>query len=79
MAQNIAERRAAHGLETVSLVFADVGHVLTGSGWRPTTQYNLGPSKIGGTPEANARAQAVVWAQTLAFLKRTLGPKAAAL
>jgi dienelactone hydrolase len=73
MAQNIAERRAAHGLETVSLVFTDAGHLLSGSGWAPTTQYNAGPNKTGGTPQANARAQAEVWASTLAFLNRTLG------
>ena len=40
MAQNIAERRAAAGLETVALIFPDAGHALSGTGWMPTTQYN---------------------------------------
>ncbi|ELX09433.1 dienelactone hydrolase family protein [Janthinobacterium sp. HH01] len=72
MAQNIAERRAAAGRDTVSLVYTDAGHVLNGSGWSPTTQYDAGPFKTGGTPEANARAQADTWRQTLAFFKRSL-------
>lgn len=73
MAQNIAERRAAAGLETVALIFPEAGHALGGSGWMPTTQYNVGPSKIGGTPQANAQAQARAFPETIAFLKRTLG------
>jgi dienelactone hydrolase len=72
MAQNIAERRAAAGLETLALIFPDAGHPLSGSGWMPTTQYNVGPSKSGGTPRANAQAQARAFPQTIAFLKRTL-------
>lgn len=77
MAQNIAERRAAAKLETVTLIYPDAGHALNGSGWSPTTQYNAGLFKIGGTAEANARAQAETWRETLAFLRRTLGVKAA--
>lgn len=73
MAQNIAERRAAAGLETVALIFPDAGHALGGTGWMPTTQYNAGLSKFGGTPQANAQAQARAFPETIAFLKRTLG------
>lgn len=73
MAQNIAERRAAAGLETLALIFPEAGHALSGAGWMPTTQYNTGPSKVGGTPQANARAQARAFPETIAFLKRTLG------
>jgi dienelactone hydrolase len=72
MAQNIAERRAAAGLETVALIFPEAGHAIAGSGWLPTTQYNVGPSKVGGTPQANAAAQARAFPETIAFLKRTL-------
>jgi dienelactone hydrolase len=72
MAQNIAERRAAAGLETIALIFPDAGHALSGTGWMPTTQYNADPVKVGGTPEANARAQARAFPETFAFLKRTL-------
>ena len=73
MAQNIAERRASVGLDTVSLVYSDAGHFVGGNGYSPTTQYNNGLSKVGGTPEGNARAQADAWPKTLAFLRRTLG------
>lgn len=73
MAQNIAERRAAAGLETVALIFPEAGHLLGGTGWMPTTQYDVGPFKAGGTPQANAQAQARAYPETIAFLKRTLG------
>jgi dienelactone hydrolase len=73
MAQNIAERRTAAGLETVALIFPEAGHGLSGNGWTPTTQYNAGLNKSGGTPQANAAAQARAFPETVAFLKRTLG------
>ena len=72
MAQNISERRAAAGLVTTALIFPEAGHSLSGNGWMPTTQYNAGPSKSGGTPQANADAQARAFPETIAFLKRTL-------
>lgn len=75
MAHNIAERRAEARLDTVSLIYIDAGHYLTGTGYSPTTQYNLSPMKGGGTPEGNAKAQADAWPKTIAFLKRTLGVK----
>ena len=74
MSENIAKTRAAAGRETVALVYRDAGHALSGSGWNPTTQYNAGPMKMGGQPAADARAQADAFAQTLEFLRRTLGP-----
>ncbi len=76
MAQNIAERRAAAGLETATLIYTDAGHYLSGNGWGPTTQYNAGPSKSGGSPEGNARAQGDAYPKMIAFLKRTLGMNA---
>jgi dienelactone hydrolase len=75
MAQNIAERRAEAKLDTVTLVYVDAGHYLSGNGYNPTTQYDAGPSKAGGTPAGNAAAQADAWPKTIAFLKRTLGVK----
>jgi dienelactone hydrolase len=75
MAHNIAERRAEAKLETVSLIYPDAGHAVGGTGYNPTTQYDASPMKMGGTPEANARAQADAWPRTIAFLKRTLGVK----
>lgn len=74
MAQSIAERRWEAGLATEALLFPDAGHALYDHGQAPTTLHNRGLRKIGGTPEATARAQAIVWPRTLAFLKRSLGP-----
>jgi dienelactone hydrolase len=75
MAHNIAERRAEAKLDTVSLVYTDAGHWLGGHGYTPTTRVDDGPMKSGGTPEANAAAQADAWPKTIAFLKRTLAVK----
>ncbi|RJY10212.1 dienelactone hydrolase [Aurantiacibacter aquimixticola] len=60
MAQAIAERRIAAGLPTVSLVFTDAGHYLSGHGSRET-----------GNP-ANQFAQAEIWPATLAFFAEHL-------
>ena len=73
MAQNIAERRVEAKLETVSMIFTDAGEMLSGTGWNPRTQYNVGRFKTGGIPAAKANAQAEVWQATLAFLGRMLG------
>jgi dienelactone hydrolase len=74
MAQNIQATRNKAGLDTLALVYPDAGHYLGGNGFGPTTQYNAGPMKSGGTPAANARAQADAFGQVLSFLQRTLGP-----
>jgi hypothetical protein len=81
MAHNIAERRAEAKLknpkagETLSLIYVDAGHYLSGNGFQPTTQYDIGPNKGGGTPEGNARAQADQWPKVIDFLRRNLGVK----
>jgi dienelactone hydrolase len=72
MAQAIADTRRKAGLPTVALVFADAGHALGGPGLAPTTQFNAGPMKMGGTPDATARAQAQTFEATVAFLRRHL-------
>lgn len=72
MAQAIADARQQAALPTVALVFKDAGHALGGAGLSPTTQYNAGPMKMGGTPEATARAQAETFAATVAFLQQHL-------
>lgn len=74
MAQSIAERRIEAGVPVVALLFPDAGHALYETGYAPTTTRNRGPRKVGGTPEANARAQAHAWTETLRFLKRVLEP-----
>jgi dienelactone hydrolase len=74
MAEAIAASRRAAGRETVAVVYRDAGHFLGGTGWSPTTQYNAGPSKVGGTPAANARAQAEAFPRAFEFLAKALGP-----
>lgn len=74
MAAAIVGTRKQAGLETVAFIYPKAGHVLGGSGTAPTTQYDAGPMKLGGTPVANAHAQAEVFTGTLRFLQRTLGP-----
>lgn len=61
MAQNIAEIRAAAGLRTVSLVFTDAGHALSGNG---------APSER--RAEADTEAQKVIWPATLNFFAALL-------
>ena len=77
MAKNIAASRSGVASKrkiTQTLIYPNAGHLISGDGWRPTTQYNVSLSKVGGTPEGNAHAQADAWPNTLAFLKRHLGP-----
>jgi hypothetical protein len=75
MALAIAATRAKTGLPTETLVYRDAGHFLGGTGWSPTTQYNAGPMKSGGTPEATALAQAEVHARLVGFMQRSLQAK----
>lgn len=61
MAQIIAERRAKAGLPTVSLVFTDAGHSLSGDG-----------SPREGAREADIAAQQLIWPATLRFFEEHL-------
>lgn len=61
MAQAIAERRAEAGLPTVSLIFTDAGHSLSGTG-APSNWSN----------EEEIKAQKVVWPATLEFFAKHL-------
>jgi dienelactone hydrolase len=54
------------------LLYPGAGHGIVGSGWRPTTTHNTGVFNDGGTPEADARAQADAWTKMLAFLSEQL-------
>ncbi len=72
MAFAVAATRAKAGLPTVSLVFPEAGHFLGGTGTGPTTHYNDGPMKNGGTPMATARAQAATHAALLRFFAEQL-------
>ena len=73
MAANIAATRQKAGLSTVALVFPEAGHFLGGTGTGPSTHYNDGPMKNGGTPAATARAQAATHAALLKFFADSLG------
>lgn len=79
MAENIAASRHKAGRPTVALVYRDAGHALDGTGWSPTTQYNAGPAEIGGTPAANARAQAEVFPRVFELPAQRFGAGAGAL
>ncbi len=73
MAANIAATRQKAGLPTVALVYPEAGHFLGGTGTGPSTHYNDGPMKNGGTPAATARAQAATHAALLKFFADSLG------
>ena len=75
MAQNIAERRVNLSFETVALIYPNAGHYLTGNGYGPTIGHTYGLWRGGGTPEADARAQADAYPKMMAFLRKYLGPK----
>lgn len=72
MVQNLAERRHEAGLAVTTLLFTDAGHRVFDTGYAPTTSYHQGLRRFGGTPEADARAQAQAWPATIRFLKRAL-------
>ena len=76
MAQNLAERRHEAGLRVTALLFPDAGHALYQTGYEPTTQYHRGAQKKGGSPAADARAQAEAWQSTLQFLAQSLQRRA---
>lgn len=65
-------RRAHYRRPVDARVYPQAGHLIVDTGWRPTTTHNNGPSQDGGTPEADARAQADGWAGLIAFLDREL-------
>ena len=74
MSEAIGRSRAAvKGLKTVVLSYPEAGHYLGGTGTSPTTHYNDGPMKSGGTPAATARAQAEGHAALKAFWAEHLG------
>jgi dienelactone hydrolase len=65
-------KRAAYTHPKETLLYPAAGHVLIGTGWRPTTTDNADVFQDGGTPEADALAQAESWTKMLAFLGRHL-------
>lgn len=72
MVSHLAERRLEAGKPVTTLLFTDAGHALYDTGYAPTTR-KAGGRERGGSPAANARAQARVWPETLAFLRNALG------
>lgn len=73
MTATIKQLRDQAGLRTIALQFPEAGHLLGGTGTGPTTHYNQDPTQSGGTPAANARAQAETHAALLSFFAETLG------
>ena len=65
MAQYIAERRFAAGLDTVSLIFPEAGHALSGTG-TPSESSTYRYS------EADLAAQQAIWPATLQFFQQHL-------
>jgi dienelactone hydrolase len=65
-------RSTAYSHPYTGLIYPGAGHVLIGTGWRPTTTDNDYPIQNGGTPQADARAQGESWPRVLAFLRREL-------
>lgn len=67
-------KRAAYPYRYAAVLYPGAGHDLAGTGWRPTTTDNTDAIQDGGTPEADAHAQAESWTKTLDFLNRELHP-----
>ena len=74
MVQSLTERRIEAGLSVTAMIFMDAGHLLYDTGYAPTTMRNKGRRKVGGTPQADAMAQARIWPETLRFLNAALKP-----
>lgn len=70
--QRMARETYPYGFEAIA--YPEAGHLIVDTGWRPTTTHNSGPSQDGGTPQADARAQADGWERMLKVLKRRLSP-----
>lgn len=66
-------KTAAYPHSYTVLFYPGAGHVLIGTGWQSTTTDNDDPIQNGGSPSADAHAQADSWIQTVAFFKRALG------
>src|SRR5260370_7396841 len=58
-------KRAAYPRPYEALMYPSAGHVLVGTGWRPTTTDNVDIFRDRGTPEADAHAQAQSWTKML--------------
>lgn len=67
MAGLVAERRAAAGLATISIISETAGHGLGGPGFTPATEYGSG-----GDPSANGRTQVEAWRASLSLFERQL-------
>ncbi len=76
MAQRIMQRRGERGGHARDrlLAYAGAGHLI-GKAFLPSGSTRIAGGRIetGGTPTANARAQADAWPKVIAFLKEQLG------
>lgn len=75
MSRAIVERRAKRGRHVSDelLVYRGAGHLI-GKAYMPAGSTRIAGGRIetGGTPNANARAQADAWPRVLAFLRKAL-------
>ncbi len=73
LAARLKSAAYSHPYET--LVYPAAGHDVVGTGWRPTSTEDADPIQAGGTPHADAHAQADSWTRMLRFLERELRPR----
>jgi dienelactone hydrolase len=67
-------KRESYRFPYQALIYPHAGHGIVGTGWRPTTTHNTGIFNDGGTPQADAEAQADSWIKALEFLRSELRP-----
>lgn len=73
--QLAAAARAARPDRVVETEYLPTGHQVLGTGWAPTTTFNRPRGRLqGGTPELDARAQAVAWTKLRRFLAQRNRP-----
>lgn len=74
MARLVRERRAVAGrsADDVTLIYPDAGHLI-GKFYVPAGATRVGRIETGGSPPANAAAQADAWPRVLEFLSKSLG------
>ena len=73
IAEIAAAARAGPPARIVETQLLPTGHQVLGTGWTPTTTFNRPRGRLqGGSPELDARGQAVAWAKLRRFLAAQL-------
>lgn len=73
-AEQLRRRLALRGAALTAIFeIHPTGHLIMGSGWRPTTEYQRSTGRLqGGNPRLDAEAQRIVWPAFLKFLDQHL-------